>query len=219
MAFDVAETWMGQGEFALEMSLINEDRFAEAEELFASTHEAVAERGQAAIQLSSTRPTHESRCWRVGSTMPRLEAKPPSRSLSKPLYGFPPPSLGVCLAGWRSPRLDHCRQDGNRTRPTRTGTGSRPCGVGRALILDAEGDPDGACRSLASAWERLEPVRYFGTWPSIGSDLVRLHLRAGDRTGAEKVTTAIESERPAPTRLPRRAPPFAAGHWSSTTRR
>ena len=62
----------------------------------------------------------------------------------------------------------------------------------RALLLDAEGDPDGARRSLASAWDRLEPVRYFGTWPSIGSDLVRLHLRAGDRTGAEKVTRAIE---------------------------
>jgi DNA-binding CsgD family transcriptional regulator len=62
----------------------------------------------------------------------------------------------------------------------------------RALLLDAQGDPEEARRSLASAWDRLEPVRYFGTWPSIGSDLVRHHLRAGDRTGAAKVTRAIE---------------------------
>jgi hypothetical protein len=63
----------------------------------------------------------------------------------------------------------------------------------RALLLDAQGDPGEGRRSLASAWDRLEPVRYFGTWPSIGSDLLRLHLRAGDRTGATTVTRAIEA--------------------------
>ena len=51
MAFDVAKTWTGQGEFTLEMALINEDRFAEAEELFVSAHEAVAERGHLTVQL------------------------------------------------------------------------------------------------------------------------------------------------------------------------
>jgi DNA-binding CsgD family transcriptional regulator len=63
----------------------------------------------------------------------------------------------------------------------------------RALLLDAQGEPEEARRSLASAWDKLEPLRYFGTWPSIGSDLVRLHLRFGDRTGAAKVTEAIEA--------------------------
>jgi len=57
-----------------------------------------------------------------------------------------------------------------------------------ALILEAEGDPAAARRSLAAAWDRLEPLRYVGTWPSVGTDLVRLHLAAGDRRNAADVT-------------------------------
>ena len=193
MALDVAKTWMGQGEFALEMSLINEDRFADAEELFASTHEAVAERGQAAVQLQFQ--AANARVALLAGRLDDAEARSEAAlSLAEHAVVRVPTAIARGVLGRVS-----LHRGSITAAKTAIGPDQPVPGLGvdvvewvRALILEAQGDPGGARRSLASAWDRLEPVRYFGTWPSIGSDLVRLHLLAGDRTGAERVTRAIE---------------------------
>ena len=193
MAFDVAKTWMGQGEFALEMALINEDRFADAEELFASTHEAVAERGHVTVQLQFQ--AANARAALLAGRLDDAEARSEAAlSLAEQAVVRVPTAIARGVLG----RVALHRGSITAAK-TAIGPDQPVPGLGvdvvewvRALLLDAQGDPEGARRTLASAWDRLEPVRYFGTWPSIGSDLVRLHLRAGDRTGAAKVTRAIE---------------------------
>jgi DNA-binding CsgD family transcriptional regulator len=193
MAFDVAQTWMGQGEFALEMSLINEDRFADAEALFASTHEAVAERGHVTVQLQFQ--AANARVALLAGRLDDAEARSEAGlSLAEEAVVRVPTAIARGVLGRAA-----LHRGSITAAQTAIGPDQPEPGLGvdvvewvRALLLDAQGDPGAARRSLASAWDRLEPVRYFGTWPSIGSDLVRLHLRAGDRSGAEKVTRAIE---------------------------
>ena len=60
----------------------------------------------------------------------------------------------------------------------------------RALILETQGDVTSARQVLNSMWD--SPLRYIVTWVSIGPDLVRLHLAAGDRDQAASVATAVE---------------------------
>jgi DNA-binding CsgD family transcriptional regulator len=193
MAVDVAKTWRGHGEFALQMSLINEDRFGDAEELFASTHEAVAERGHVTVQLQFQ--AANARAALLAGRLDDAEARSEAAlSLAEQAVVHVPTAIAKGVLGRVA-----LHRGAIPAAQTRIGSDQLEPALGvdvvewvRALLLEAGGDPGGARRSLASAWDRLEPIRYFGTWPSIGSDLVRLHLRAGDRTGAEKVTRAIE---------------------------
>ena len=185
MAFDVAKTWTGQGEFTLEMALINEDRFAEAEELFAAAHEAVAERGHLTVQLQ-----FQAANARVALLAGRLDDAEARSEAALSLAEHADVHVPTAIARGVLGRVALHRGSITDAKAA-IGSDEPVPGLGvdvaewvRALILDAQGDPGEARRTLAAAWDRLEPVRYFGTWPSIGSDLVRLHLRAGDRTGA-----------------------------------
>jgi ATP/maltotriose-dependent transcriptional regulator MalT len=194
MAFDVANSWTGQGEFALEMALINEDRFAEAEELFASAHEAVAERGHRTVQLQFQ--AANARVALLAGRLDDAEARSEAvLSLAEDAVARVPTAIARGVLGRVALHRGSVISAKAAIGPDQPAPG---LGVDvvewvRALLLDAQGDPGEARRQLASAWDRLEPVRYFGTWPSVGSDLVRLHLRAGDRTGATAVTRAIEA--------------------------
>ena len=193
MGFDVARTWTGQGEFTLEMALINEDRFADAEELFASAHEAIAERGHLTVQLQFQ--AANARAALLAGRLDDAEARSEAAlSLAEQAVVRVPTAIARGVLG----RVALHRGSVTAAKAA-IGPDQPAPGLGvdlvewvRALLLDAQGAPEEARRSLASAWDRLEPVRYFGTWASIGSDLVRHHLRAGDRTGAAKVTRAIE---------------------------
>ena len=60
----------------------------------------------------------------------------------------------------------------------------------RALILETQGDVTAAREALSSIWD--SPFRYIISWVSVGPDLVRLHLAAGDRDQAASVATAVE---------------------------
>jgi DNA-binding CsgD family transcriptional regulator len=193
MAFDIARDWPGQGEFVLEMALINEDRLAEAEALFASAHERIAETGNLAVQMPFQ--AANARAALLAGRLDDAEARSESvLSLAEQAGVLVPTAVarGV-LARVALHRGSITAADAalgpDRPEP---GLGVDVVEWVRALLLDARGDAPGARRSLASAWDRLEPLRYAGTWPSIGSDLVRLHLKAGDRTNAAVVTSAIE---------------------------
>ena len=101
MGLDVAKHWPGYGQFILELALINEDRLADAQTLFESAVQPIAEQGQLTVQLMLQAQTPELRCWRVGSTTPRPEAKPSSRSPNKPTYQPPPRRPEGCSDGWQ----------------------------------------------------------------------------------------------------------------------
>ncbi len=51
MGLDVAKHWPGYGQFIFELTLINEDRLADAEARFASALQPIAERGHLTVQL------------------------------------------------------------------------------------------------------------------------------------------------------------------------
>jgi DNA-binding CsgD family transcriptional regulator len=193
MAGDVARTWPGQGDFALQVALINEDRFDDAEEFFASTHETIADRGYLTVQmrlqaanarvalLAGRLDDAEARCEATLLLAEQTVADAPVAT-ARGILGRIALHRGAITAAQAALGPDELV----------TALGADLVDWVRALVLDAQGDPAEARRSLGQSWERLEPVRYFGTWASIGADLVRFHLRAGDRSGAAKVTEAIE---------------------------
>ena len=193
MAVDVARTWPGQGDFTLQLALINEDRFDDAEEFFASTYETIAERGYLTVQLQFQ--AANARVALLAGRLDDAEARAEAalllaeHTVAAAPAGLARGVLGRVALHRGAITAAHAAFGPDELVP---GLGADVIEWVRALVLDAQGDPDEARRALASSWERLEPVRYFGTWPSIGSDLVRLHLRAGDRIGAAKVTEAIE---------------------------
>ncbi len=60
----------------------------------------------------------------------------------------------------------------------------------RALMLETQGHVTAAREALNAIWD--SPFRYIISWISVGPDLVRLHLGAGDRDRAASVATAVE---------------------------
>ena len=194
MALDVAKHWPGQGEFIFEMALINEDRLAEAEELFASAHRRGIDRGHIAVQLQFQ--AANARAALLAGRLDDAEARSEAALSLTEQADVPVPTAvarGVLgRVALHRGSIIAARSALGPDRPV-AGLGVDVFEWVSALILEAEGDPAGARRSLAAAWDRLEPLRFAGTWPSIGADLVRFHLAAGDRTRATDVTMAIET--------------------------
>ncbi len=194
LALDVATHWPGQGEFILEMALLNEDRLAEAEELFASADQRITDRGHIAVQLQFQ--AAHARAALLAGRLDDAEARSEA-ALSLTEQADVPVPTAVARGVLGRVALHRGSIIGAKAA---LGPDQPEPGLGvdifewvKALILEAEGDPAGARRSLAAAWDRLEPLRYAGTWPSIGADLVRFHLAAGDHTRANDVTMAIET--------------------------
>ena len=65
--------------------------------------------------------------------------------------------------------------------------------LGRALLLEADGDPDAAKTLLAGAWDMLATLGSRFHYRSLGPDLVRLAIATDDRDRATSVTGALEA--------------------------
>ncbi len=194
LAPNVATRWPGNGEFILALALINEDRLAEAEQLCASARRTASERGQVAIQMQ-----FEAANARVALLVGRLDDAVARSEAALSLAEQADVPVHTTVARGVLGRVALHRGSIIAAK-TALGPHQPEPGLGldvvewvRAFILEAEGDPAGARRSLAAAWDRLEPLRYGGNMRSIGPDLVRLHLAAGDRERATDVTMAIET--------------------------
>ena len=194
MGLDVAKHWPGYGQFILELTLINEDRLADAEALFASALQPIAERGHLTVQLMLQ--AADVRAALLAGRLDDAEARREAALSLAEQADIPGPTAAARGVLGRVA----LHRGSIAAAKAALGPDQPAAGLGMdvfewvtALILEAEGDPAAARRSLAAAWERLEPLRYVGTWPSIGPDLVRLHLAAGDRRNAADVTAAIET--------------------------
>jgi len=61
----------------------------------------------------------------------------------------------------------------------------------QALILEADGEPGKALTTLASIWDKCASSGLALQYPTIGADLVRLSLAAGDIERAREVSAAV----------------------------
>jgi DNA-binding CsgD family transcriptional regulator len=64
--------------------------------------------------------------------------------------------------------------------------------AGRALSLEAAGDPTTAASLLGSAWDHLTAIGLQAAYRFLGSELVRLSLATGDHDRAAVVTESVE---------------------------
>ena len=91
----------------------------------------------------------------------------------------------------------------------------------RALVLEAEGKSPEALLTLTSRWDRRADARLALEYRMLGPDLVRLALRAGDRsrarTAAAAVTALADDSNPDVPSMA--APRCAARDWPRMTRR
>jgi DNA-binding CsgD family transcriptional regulator/tetratricopeptide (TPR) repeat protein len=63
----------------------------------------------------------------------------------------------------------------------------------RALVLEAQGQPEASLATLGRAWEVCAERGLLSTLPVLGPDLVRLARSAGDPGRAERATSAVEA--------------------------
>lgn len=61
-----------------------------------------------------------------------------------------------------------------------------------ALLMEAEGQPEGALKVMADGWDRSGPVRHLSGYRLFGPELVRLALLVGDRRRAAAVVGDVE---------------------------
>jgi DNA-binding NarL/FixJ family response regulator len=76
------------------------------------------------------------------------------------------------------------------------GTDLRPGADGvlwvRGLLAEEQGDPAAAVRSLGALWDLVEGLGVVARMPTIGPDVVRVALEAGDRDRAGRVVAALD---------------------------
>jgi hypothetical protein len=219
LATETAKMWPAYSELYLQMSLVNEDRLVEAEELFGPAHRRIADRGTVtALSLFVAVSARAALlAGRFDDALARAEA-----SLLIAEQAQMPISTAVARGVIARVALHRGSVTAAETALGQTefapGIGVDLFEWARALALEAQGDQTGARDVLGSAWERHTPLRYVITWTSLAPDLVRLHMAAGERDPAASVAAAIEtgaagSDAPTPP-----APPSAAGPSSRATR-
>ena len=195
LATETAKRWpSAYGQLYLQMSLVNEDRLVEAEELFGAAHQHIADSGPVTalslFQAASARAPLLA--GRLDDALARAEAA---------LVIAEQAQMPISTAVARGVIARVALHRGSVTAAkTALGQIELAPGIGvdlfewaRALALEAQGDQPGARDVLGSAWERQGPLRYVITWTSLAPDLVRLHLAAGERDLAASVTAAVET--------------------------
>jgi DNA-binding CsgD family transcriptional regulator/tetratricopeptide (TPR) repeat protein len=189
-----ARSWPGYGEFFFLMSLLNEDRLTEAEELFGAVHRRIAESGHLTAQLM-----FEAANARAALLAGRLDEALAWAESSLALAEQAPVSVPTAVARGVAARVALHQGSAGEAESTLGPVQPAP-GLGvdifewtKALALEARGHEANAREVLGSAWDRLRPLRYAGSWASIGPDLTRLHLAGGERDLAASVASAVET--------------------------
>jgi ATP/maltotriose-dependent transcriptional regulator MalT len=178
----------------LQMSLVNEDRLTEAEDLFAAAHARISEDGHltALSMFEAASARAPLLAGRLDDAQARAEAAleiaeqaqmPVSTAVARGLIAR------VALHRGSIPDAEAALGPAELT----PGIGVDLFELARALTIEAQGDQAGALQVLSSAWDRHSPLRYVITWVSLAPDLTRLHLAAGHLDLAASVATAVEA--------------------------
>jgi DNA-binding CsgD family transcriptional regulator len=192
MAAENAKTWGAEyGAVILQMTLLNEDRLADADRLFRAYQSRLVESGyvigQPALQANSGLALLMA--GKLDDALVQAEA---GLALAEQT------NVPVVTAVARGVIARVALHRGSVTEAEAALGPTQPVGglgvdgleSARALILEAQGDVTAAREALNSTWD--SPHRYIIGWVSIGPDLTRLHLAAGDRDQAASVATAVE---------------------------
>jgi DNA-binding CsgD family transcriptional regulator len=191
MAAENAKAWESDyGTVILQMTLLNEDRLAEVDELFRASQSRVLESGYL-VALPALQANSGLALLTAGKLDDALVQAEAALALAEQVKV--PLITGVARGMIARIALHHglVAEAEAALGPTEQdwGLGSDPSV--RAHILEAQGDLAAAREELTSFWD--SQLRYTaGGWIGVGPHLVRLHLAAGDRDQAAAVTTGVD---------------------------
>jgi DNA-binding CsgD family transcriptional regulator/tetratricopeptide (TPR) repeat protein len=190
MAAESAKAWSSDwGTVVLQMTLLNEDRLAEVDELYRASQRRVVESGYL-VALPALQAHSGQALLMAGKLDDALVQAEAALALAEQL------KTPVITAVARRVIAHVALHHGSVTEAEAAlGPAQQYRGLGsdpsvRAHILEAQGDVAAAREEFTSAWD--SPFRYIMGWVGVGPDLVRLHLAAGDRDQAASVTTDVE---------------------------
>jgi DNA-binding CsgD family transcriptional regulator len=192
MAAETAKTWPSDyGTIFLQMAFLNEDRLADADGLFRASQIRIVESGHLIAQpgLQANSALALLLAGKLDDALIQAEAGLAlAEQMNVPVF------TALARAVIARVALHHgsIREAEATLGPTQPGGGM---GGGffdwaRALTLETQGDVTAAREALSSIWDT--PFRYSIGWVSVGPDLIRLHLGAGDRDQAATVAAAVE---------------------------
>lgn len=186
-----AELGQAVPEIHLQVALLHEDRFAEAEDVYQSAHERCVDEGRVPGQavllvIHALALLHQGR---LDDAHAEAEASLTlCEELGSPITAAASRSVIGRVALHRGALAEAERVLGP---PPASALGADWQLWAAALVQEARGDTTAARNLLQLSWVGLGAMRYFVSWLFIGPDLCRLSVRLDDRAHAEEVAQVV----------------------------
>jgi tetratricopeptide (TPR) repeat protein len=192
MAAANAKTWESDyGTVILQMTLLNEDRLADVDELYRTSQRRMVDSGYL-VALPALQANSGLALLAAGKLDDALVQAEAAYALAEQMKV--PVTTGVARGMIARIALHHgsVAEADAALGPTPPVSGLGMDGIrSRALVLEAQDDLTAARETLIAIWD--SQLRYTaGGWIGVGPHLVPLHLAAGDRDQAAAVTTGVE---------------------------